>query len=56
MVSSLQPTLANIFLCFDEQAWLNNYPIELKPTVYRRYANAGVQLKGTEETSPVFFS
>ena len=31
------PTLANTFLCFHEQQWLNNCPQEFKPKVYKRY-------------------
>ena len=33
------PTLANIFLCFHEQNWLNNCPPEFKPKVYKRYVD-----------------
>ena len=33
----LSPTLANIFLCFHENNWLNACPIEFKPIFYRRY-------------------
>ena len=32
----LGPTFANIFLCFYEQIWLENCPVEFKPVVYRR--------------------
>ena len=37
MVSPLGPTLANIFLCFHEQIWLDNCPVEFKPVIYRRF-------------------
>ena len=36
MGSSLGPTLANAFLCFHEQIWLNEYPDEFKHAYYRR--------------------
>ena len=35
----LGPTLANAFLCFNEQVWLNEYPDELKPAYYRRHVD-----------------
>ena len=37
MGSLLGPTLANIFLCFHEQIWLDNCPAEFKPVIYRRF-------------------
>ena len=39
MGSSLGPTLANAFLCFHEQIWLNECPDEFKPVYYRRYVD-----------------
>ena len=36
MGSPLGSTLANIFLCFHEQIWLDNCPVEFKPVIYRR--------------------
>ena len=39
MGSPLGATLANIFLCFYEQIWLENCPVEFKPVVYRRYVD-----------------
>ena len=33
----LRPTLANVFLCYHEKVWLQNYPFEFKPIIYRRY-------------------
>ena len=35
----LDPTLANTFLCFHEQIWLNECPDEFKPAYYRRYVD-----------------
>ena len=39
MASPLGPTLANVFLCFHEQIWLNECPDEFKPVYYRRYVD-----------------
>ena len=39
MRSPLGPTLANAFLCFHEQIWLNECPDEFKPAYYRRYVD-----------------
>ena len=39
MDSPLGPTFANIFLCFYEQIWLENCPVEFKPAVYRRFVD-----------------
>ena len=36
MGSPLGPTLANAFMCFYEQKWLDDCPIEFKPIYYRR--------------------
>ena len=37
--SPLAPTLANIFLCFREQIWLGNCPVEFKPVIYGRFVD-----------------
>ena len=29
--------MANIFLCFNEELWLDQCPIEFKPLYYKRY-------------------
>ena len=39
MGSPLGPSLANAFLCFPEQIWLNNCPEDFKPVHYRRYVD-----------------
>ena len=39
MRSPLGPTLANIFLCFHEQIWLDSCPVEFKPVIYRRFVD-----------------
>ena len=33
----LGPTLANVFLCYHEKIWLQSFPSESKPVIYRRY-------------------
>lgn len=35
MGSLLRSTLANILLCYDDQIWLNNCSIEIKPVACR---------------------
>lgn len=39
MGSPLGPTLANLFLCFNESKWLNQCPIYFKPIIYKRYVD-----------------
>ena len=39
MESPLRLTLANIFLCQDEDIWLSNCSLECKPSYYKRYAD-----------------
>ena len=39
MGSPLGLTLANPFLCHYEKLWLDSYPLEFKPVVYRRYVD-----------------
>ena len=36
MGSPLGPYLANVFLCFHEQTWLNDCPKDFEPVYYRR--------------------
>ena len=38
-VLSFVLSFANIFLCFYEQIWLENCPVEFKPVVYRRFVD-----------------
>ena len=33
----LGPTLSNVFLCYHGEVWLENYPLEFEPFVFRRY-------------------
>ena len=37
MLSPLGPSLANRFLAYNEQNWLDSYPLEYRPLYYRRY-------------------
>ena len=37
MRSPLVHSLANPFLAHPEQDWLDNYPLEYRPSYYRRY-------------------
>ena len=39
MGSPLGPILANAFLAFHEQKWIDNCPADIKPIVYRRYVD-----------------
>ena len=39
MGSPLGPTLANAFLSFHEQKWIDDCPDDIKPIVYRRYVD-----------------
>ncbi len=39
MGSPLGPTLANAFLAYHEQHWIDNCPGEFKPVIYRRYVD-----------------
>ena len=35
----LGPTFANICLCYHEQKWLQNCPLEIRPAYYKRYVD-----------------
>ena len=37
MAQPIAPTLANIFLCFNEEKWLNECPQQFKPILYKRF-------------------
>ena len=39
MGSPLGPTLANLFLAYHEEKWLNDCPIQFKPKFYRRFVD-----------------
>lgn len=54
MGSPLAPILANIFMCFNEEKWLNNCPSEFKPVLYRRYVDDTFLLFKKKEDIPLF--
>ena len=54
MGSPLGPTLANIFLCYYENKWLQDCPSQYKPTHYRRYVDDTFLLFRTESQIPQF--
>lgn len=39
MGSPLGPTLANLFLAYHEEKWLNDCPVQFKPKLFRRYVD-----------------
>ena len=39
MCSPLGPTFANIFLCAHEILWLEKFPPEFRPVIYKRYVD-----------------
>ena len=39
MGSPLGLTLASVFLCYHEKIWLQNWPSQFKPVIYRRYVD-----------------
>ena len=49
MGSPLGPTLANTFLCFHEQIWLDSCPVEFKLVIYRRFVNDTFLLSRSKE-------
>ena len=49
MGSPLGPSLANAFLCFHEQIWLNDCPEDFKSVYYRRYVDGIFALFGSPD-------
>ena len=39
MVGCISPSLADLFLPSYEEIWLDDYPKEIEPTLYRRYVD-----------------
>ena len=39
MASPLDPTVANLFLCYHEKRWLDKCAEEFKPVLYRQYVD-----------------
>ena len=54
MGSALGPSLANAFLCFYEQKWLDNCPADFKPIFYRRYMDDTFLIFKKKEHLPKF--
>ena len=54
MGSPLGPTLANIFMSYQEQTWLNKCPPQFKPVFYRRYIDDTFLLFHQPEHVPLF--
>nr|XP_027208585.1 uncharacterized protein LOC113802249 [Penaeus vannamei] len=49
MGSPLGPTLANIFMCYNESKWLQDFPVEFKPKYYFRYVDDTLLFKSEDE-------
>ena len=56
MGSPLGPSLANAFLCFHEQIWLNDCIEEFKPVYYRKYVDDIFALFGSPDHLEKFTS
>ena len=54
MGSPLGPTLANIFLCYHENQWLEDCPEHFKPVCYRRYVDEIFVLFRKPDHVPLF--
>ena len=50
----LGPTFANIFMCFNEEIWLNDCPDDFKPVFYARYIDDTFVLKKDRSPSKLF--
>ena len=55
MGSPLSGTLANIFLCHQERKWLNECPMDFKPTYYKRYVDDTFVIFKNEDQARKFF-
>ena len=56
MGNPLGPTLANVFLCYYEQIWLDNCPSEFKPVYYKRYIDDSFILFKSSDHIPLFLN
>ena len=54
MGSPLGPTFANCFMCFHEEKWLDDCPLEFRPLYYRRYVDDCFVLFRKPEHIPKF--
>ncbi|KAG1652534.1 hypothetical protein GQR58_026230 [Nymphon striatum] len=52
----LGPTMANIFMCFHEENWLENCPAQFKPVLYRRYVDDTFLLFKSESHTTQFLN
>jgi len=52
----LGPTFANIFMCFYENIWLRDCPIDFKPIFYRRYVDDTFLLFRQESHAKLFLN
>ncbi|KAG1682668.1 hypothetical protein GQR58_010742 [Nymphon striatum] len=52
----LGPTMANIFVCFHEENWLENCPAQFKPVLYRRYVDDTFLLFKSESHTTQFLN
>ena len=56
MENPLGPTFANLFLCFYENNWLQNCPLQFKPKLYRRYVDDTFLLFSDPSHIPLFLT
>ena len=54
MSGCVSPTIANIFLGHHEKSWLDNCPVEFRPTFYTRYLDDTFTLFRNEDHSKKF--
>ena len=56
MGNPLGPTFANLFLCFHENNWLQNCPLQFKPKLYRRYVDDTFLIFSDPSHIPLFLT
>ena len=39
MGGCISPTMANVVLCHHEEEWIQNFPLDFKPVLYKRYVD-----------------
>ena len=54
MGSFLGSTLANAFMCQYKKEWLDSYPVEVKPKLYKRYVNEIFVMFKCEYKTPLY--
>ena len=55
MGSPLSAPMANLFLCYHEEEWLNNCPDQFRPLIYRRYVDDTFLVFKKKEHIALFF-